>query len=109
MIDNYEKITNFYLKENETLWSIYFLPNYFGCITNFRLFIIESSQELPLISYEVLFDNLTGISSMYSSKTYSYVGIHSIGQVYKLRMETITINRFIQDVIKHKSIYSSFS
>lgn len=104
MITNYEKIANCYLKENETLWSMYFLPNNLYCITNSRFFIIENFNELHIISCEVILEKIKGISLMSNSKVYSYIGIHLGDQVIKLKMETRSINRFIQDILKHKFI-----
>ncbi|MFP3321981.1 PH domain-containing protein [Planococcus sp. SIMBA_160] len=103
MKTTYEKVADNYLQDNETLWSLYRLQKNVACVTNLRVFFIEYDASSLSSSVDIPYSQFKAITTKHYSSYKSIISVHSENEVYQMKVESERVDRFINDVLKHKN------
>lgn len=99
----YEKMAEKHLLEDETLWSVYNFNHNLACVTDIRLIFINTNSNNLENEDKIPLSKVKAISTRHSSRLKSIVSIHSGGEVFHLKIETERVDRFVNDILKHKN------
>lgn len=106
-LTSYEKIVEEYLDEGEILWSLYYFKDAVACITNKRLFFFEKNEDLSLKLITIPLSEIKILTTSYKSSQRSIVCIYHMNDVYRLKVESDRVAKYIKDIFKHASNYTN--
>lgn len=102
MTTTFEKLVIDFIREKETLWSVYHFKDTVAAVTDQRVFFVVNDIDKTEVLVDIHYSKIKGVSIRRINSHRNTVNIYYNELLYSLSIETSRVDRFVNDVLKHK-------